>query len=124
MSDQPLPAEIWNHLKRAAVKLAVDDYAAGSNELWLAGRAAAVIAARCRNWPSDTDDDLYAAMKRIDREYGDGRDIIAAYNGAEIYRDNAEYGFLEKDDVIAFQVGLHRYIDRMLALRSSNEDGD
>lgn len=124
MSDQQLPAEIWNHLKQAAVKLAIDDYAAGSNELWLAGRAAAVLAARHREWPADTDEDLYAAMKRIDREHGDERDIIAAYNGAEIYRDNAEYGFLEKDDVIAFQVGLHRYIDRMLALRSANQRGD
>ena len=124
MSEHQLPAEIWNHLKQAAVKLAIDDYAAGSNELWLAGRAAAVIAARRWDWPAETDEDLYAAMKRIDREYGDGKDIIAAYNGAEIYRENAEYGFLEKDDVIAFQVGLHRYIDRMLDLCSSNEDGD
>ena len=118
MTDQHLPAEIWKYLKLATARFAADDYEGGSHQLWLAGRTAAVIATRRRNWPADTDADLHAAMKRMDREYGDQMAILSGFGAARMYQENAQYRFLEKDDVIAFQVGLHRYIDLMLTLEA------
>lgn len=118
MSKQQLPAEIWNHLKMATERMAADDYEGCSHQLWLAARAAAVIATLRRNWPADTDEELRAAMKRLDREYDDQQAILAGFLGAQMYEENAKYRFLEKDDVIAFQVALHQYIDQMLALEA------
>ena len=42
--------------------------------------------------------------------------ILSGFGAAQMYQENAQYRFLEKDDVIAFQVGLHQYIDLMLTL--------
>ena len=116
MNANRLPDDIRKHLQTAQEKLAVDDCSGASEQLWLAGRAAAVAAVRRRNWPADTDDEIHAAMRRIDPEYGDQMLILAGYGGAEMFKENAIYGFLDKDDIIAFQTGLRHFIDDMLTL--------
>lgn len=104
------------HLRIAAAKLAVDDCRGASQELWLAGRKAAVCAARRRNWPADTDAQIQDAILKMDAEYGDGMLIAAGYSGARMFHHNAAHDFLEKDDIVAFQAGLRIFIDRMLTL--------
>lgn len=116
-----LPNDIKKHLQTAQEKLAVDDCAGASEQLWLAGRAAAVTAVRRRNWPADTDAEIHAAMRRIDPEYGNQMLILAGYGGAEMFKENAIYGFLDKDDIIAFQVGLRHFIADMLTLDAPDE---
>lgn len=116
MNANPLPDDIKKHLQTAQEKLAVDDCSGASEQLWLAGRAAAVIAVRRRNWPADTDAEIHAAMRRIDPEHGEQMLILAGYGGAKMFQENAIYGFLDKDDIIAFQVGLRHFIDHMLTL--------
>ena len=122
MSKMPLPFEVKKHLQAAEEKLAVNECSAASEQLWLAGRAAAAIAVRRRNWPADTDDEIHAAMQRIDPEYGDEMLILAGYGGAEMFHENAIYGFLEKEDIVASQVGLRRFIDRIMALDALVKD--
>ena len=104
------------HLRIAAVKLAVDDCRGASQELWLAGRQAAVCAALRRNWTADTDAQIQDAILKMDAEYGDGMLIAAGYSGARMFHHNAAHDFLEKDDIVAFQAGLRIFIDRMLNL--------
>ena len=116
MNDQLLPHEIARHLQKADEMLIADDCAGASEHLWRAGRAAAVIAAHRRNWPTDSDDEIYAAMRRIDVECGDQMLILAGYGGAEMFQENARYGFLEKDDIAAFRVGLPHFIDHILTI--------
>lgn len=116
MNDQQLPPEITRHLQQADAKLTADDCTGASEHLWHAGRAAAAIAANRRNWPADSDDAIYAAMRRIDAECSNQMLILAGYGGAEMFQENALYGFLEKDDIAAFQVGLRHFIDHILTI--------
>lgn len=109
------------HLRIAAAKLAVDDCRGASRELWLAGRKAAVYAARRRNWPADTDAQIQDAILKMDAEYGEQVLIAAGYSGTRMFHYNAEYDFLEKDDIVAFQAGLRIFIDLMMTLDAPGE---
>lgn len=122
MNDQRLPNEIARHLQNADQKLTAGDCAGASEHLWRAGRAAAVIAAHRLNWPADSDDEIYAAMRHIDAECGDQMLILAGYGGAEMFKENASYGFLEKDDIAAFRVGLRHFIDHILTISLPHKD--
>ncbi len=109
------------HLRIAAAKLAVDDCRGASREMWLAGRKAAVYAARRRNWPADTDAQIQDAILKMDAEYGEQMLIAAGYSGTRMFHYNAEYDFLEKDDIVAFQAGLRIFIDLMMILGAPGE---
>ena len=104
------------HLRIADAKLAVDDCRGASHELWLAGRKAAVYAARRRNWTANTDAQIQDAILKMEAEYGEQMLIAAGYSGARMFHYNAEYDFLEKEDIVSFQAGLPIFIDLMITL--------
>ena len=111
-----------NHLLTSLNALASDDCAKCSQHLWLAARQAAVVVAKRRDWPADTDHDVEDAIRRLDTEHGDQFEILSEFNTAEMFRNNADHGFLDKDEIIWFQPIVHEFVERMLALHPT-EDG-
>ena len=102
------------HLLASLSALASDDCAKTSRHLWLAAREATAVAARRRGWPADADDEIKDAIRRLDAEYGDEHKILLEFHTAEMFRDNADYGFLDKDEIIWFQPVVHELVDRLL----------
>ena len=80
-----------------------------------------MYAARRRNWPADTDAQIQDAILKMDAEYGEQMLIAAGYSGTRMFHYNAEYDFLEKDDIVAFQAGLRIFIDLMMTLDAPGE---
>ena len=116
MTANRLPDDIRKHLQTAQEKLAVDDCSGASEQLWLAAHQAAVVVAQRRGWPAGADADIKEAMRRIDAENGKAPDVVAEFHTAEMFRDNANYNFLEKAEVIWFQPIVHGFVNRMLSL--------
>ncbi len=81
----------------------------------LAAWEAAAVVARQRGWPAGADAEIKDAMRRIDAENGKGLDVVAEFHTAELFRDNANHNFLEKDEVIWLQPVVHSFVSRMLA---------
>ena len=110
------PEVARKHLLASLNALASDDCAKCSQHLWLAARQAAAAVAKQRDWPADTDDDVKDAVRWLDTEHGDQFEILSEFHTAEMFRDNADYGFLDKDEIIWFQPIVHEFVARMLAL--------
>lgn len=116
-ANQHHPSDVArNHLVASLNALAADDCVKCSQHLWLAARQAAAVFAQRRGWPAGADAEIKAAMRRIDAENGKEPDAAADFHTAELFRDNANYDFLEKDEVIWFQPIVHGFVNRMLAL--------
>lgn len=116
-ANQHHPSDVArNHLLASLNALAADDCVKCSQHLWLAARQAAAVVAQRRGWPAASDAEIKAAMRRIDAENGKEPDAAADSHTAELFRDNANYDFLEKDEVIWFQPIVHGFVNRMLAL--------
>ena len=103
-----------SHLLASLKALASDDCAKTSRNLWLAAREAAVVAARQRKWPANDDNEIKDAMRKLDAEHDGQMAISAEFHTAEMFRDNADYGFLDKDEIIWFQPIVHEFVARML----------
>lgn len=87
-----------------------------SKHLWLAARQASLVAAQWHGWMADTDEAIDVAIRKIDHQHGEQAGILSQFHTAEMFRDNAEYGFLERDDILGFQPLVHRFVNRMLTL--------
>ena len=110
------------HLLASLNALASNDCAKTSRHLWFAAREAAVFAARQREWPANDDDDIKDAMRKLDTEHDGQMAIYAEFHTAEMFRDNADYGFLDKDEIIWFQPIVHEFVARMLDSYPAEKD--
>ena len=104
------------HLLASLNALASDDCAKCSQHLWLAARQAAAAVAKRRDWPADSDAEIKDAVRWLDTEHGDQFEILSEFHTAEMLRNNAQHGFLDKDEIIWFQPIVHEFVERMLAL--------
>lgn len=104
------------HLIESLRELGRDNDKGCSKQLWLAARDASIFAAQKQGWDVDTDDEIAAAIQRIDEARGAAGNIQAQFDTAIMFKENATYGWMEKDDVIWFQPTVHRFVNRMLAL--------
>lgn len=105
-----------DHLVTSLRELASDHDQGCSKYLWLAAREASIFAAHKQGWDVDTDDEIAAAIRRIDEARGEAGNIEAQFDTAKMFRENATHGWMEKDDVIWFQPTVHRFVNQMLAL--------
>ena len=110
-----------NHLLTSLNALASDDCAKTSRHLWFAAREAVIAAALRRSWPVSTDEEIKDATRRLDAEYGDEQKIGLEFHTAEMFRDNAEHGFLDKDEIVWFQPIVHEFVDRLLNLHPAGK---
>ena len=104
------------HLIESLRELGRDNEKGCSKQLWLAARQASLVAAKRHGWTADTDEAIDAAIRRMDRQHGEQAGILGHFHTAEMFRDNAEYGFLEKDAILGFQPLVHSFVNRMLEL--------
>ena len=107
-----------HHLVNSLKELASDRDKGCSKYLWLAAREASIVAAQQQGWKVDTDDEIASAIRCIDEAQGENGNIQAQFDTAKMFKENATYGWMEKDDVIWFQPIVHRFVNRMLALDS------
>ena len=110
-----------NHLLTSLNGLASDDCAKTSRHLWFAAREAVIVAGLRRNWPVSTDEEIKDATRRLDAEYGHEQKIVLEFHTAEMFRDNADYCFLDKDEVVWFQPIVHEFVDRLLNLHPAGK---
>ena len=111
-----------DHLVTSLKELASDRDMGCSKYLWLAAREASIFAAQKQGWDVDTDDEIKDAVRWLDTEHGDQFEILSEFHTAEMFRNNADYGFLDKDEIIWFQPIVHEFVERMLALHTVEKD--
>ena len=107
-----------DHLVTSLIELASDREKECSKYLWLAAREASIFAAQKQGWEVDTDEEIAAAIRRIDEAQGAEGNIQAQFDTAKMLKENAIHGWRAKDDVIWFQPTVHRFVNLMLALNS------
>ena len=119
-TDKPSESARY-HLLTSLNALASDDCAKTSRHLWLAAREAVAIAARQRNWPANADDEIRDAIRKLDAEHDGQANLVAEFHTAEMFRNNAEYGFLDKDEIVWFQPIVHEFLNRLLNLHPAGK---
>ena len=114
MTTKTHTQSIQQMLAKSDRQFAAGDARQGSATLWRAAECAMTAVAKQRGWAHDDNNALFAAAKRLAEEQGD-RIILSEYLAAEIFRDNAQYGYLEDYEIEAFVPPTHDTIYHLLS---------
>ena len=115
------PPQVQAHLDAADRHFAAGEELPGSAELWQASFCALRLAASRRGWPCETMDDCYAVINRLAEESDDPCLMRASLGAPELFYYNAEYDFLESDEIPWFGRQIPKFIARLLALTDTPE---
>ena len=110
------PPQVQAHLDAADRHFADGEELPGSAELWQASFCALRLVASRRGWPCETMDDCYAVINRLAEESDDPYLIRGSLGAPELFYHNAEYDFLESDEIPWFGRQIPKFIARLLAL--------
>ena len=115
MADQV----IENHIRKARDLMDLADRKfllghdlEGSAKIWESVEQIVTAAAKQRGWKHNGPDDLRVVAKRLSKETEDPL-IHTGFLAVEIFRDNAELGFMEDFQITHDRVSARRYIRRV-----------
>lgn len=102
-------------LAKSDRQFAAGEYREGSETLWRAAELAMIAVAEQRGWKHRSYKELFHAAKRLSEEQKD-RSFNNEFGVAEMFRENAIYGYLEDYEPDAFKSIVHRFVSRTLSL--------
>lgn len=102
-------------LAKSDRQFAAGEYREGSETLWRAAECAMVAVAEQRGWKHGSYKELFYAAKRLSEEQKDSS-FNNEFGIAEMFRENAIYGYLEDYEPDAFKSIVHRFVSRTLSL--------
>ena len=92
-----------------------DDCRPACEKLWQAAAHAIAAVAQQRGWPHGGAEARYAAVNRLAEELDDEL-LSSCYSAVKMFRDNAEFGFMEDFQLQSSRARARYFIERMLSL--------
>ena len=114
MTTKTHTQSIQQMLAKSDRQFAAGDARQGSATLWRAAECAMTAVAKQRGWAHDDNKALLTAAKRLAEEQ-DNISVHTGFGAAEMFRDNAKYGYLEDYEIEAFVPPTHDTINHLLS---------
>ena len=116
MPTQQFIPPVQKHLDAADRHFAAGETLPGSAELWQASLCALQTVAAAHGWECQTEKDWNAIVNRLAVKLDDPYRLQAGLGAPLIFKDNAEYDFLEDADIAVYRKGVPGFIRHLLVL--------
>ena len=108
-------------LQAADSEFAAGDRLQASEKMWGAASHAVMAVAQHRGWPFSSHSAMRDAIRRLAREHG--LFLQAEFAAAEKYHANFHHDFMEDDELDLARPPVRDFVERMLALNGSAQNG-
>lgn len=102
-------------LAKSDRQFAAGELREGSETLWRAAELAMTAVAERRGWKHGNYKELFYAAKRLSEEQGD-MSYFRQFGIAEMFHENAIYGYLEEYEPDMIKPTVHRFVNQVLGL--------
>ena len=99
-----------------------DDCRPACEKLWQAAAHAIAAVAQQRGWPCGSAEARYAAVSRLAEELDEPL-LSSCYSAVKMFRDNAEFEFMEDFQLQSSRPRARYFIERMLSLLEPSAGG-